>query len=520
MRFRPASDEAGQQSLIGSKMLKIKGLTKKFGSVTALDNVDLHLKPGEVHALLGENGAGKSTLINLIVGTFAPTEGQFFLNEQTYNRMSPTLASELGIASVFQEFSLVPALTVLENLFLARETTGTLFLKKTAMRHQAQQLLEMLEFSVHLDARVGDLSRAQKQMVEIAKALRLEPKILILDEPTASLTDGEAEKLFRAIARLKAKGVGIIYVSHRMAELRNLSDRITILRGGKYIDTVNTDELSDKGLIEMMIGRPVSELFPQINTNPGKDVLKVTNLSTQDGTVIKASFHARAGEVVGFAGLVGCGRSELCRAVFGLERIADGTVALNGRAIAAPTPSKMLDNNLCYFPADRGEEGLALGRPARENVTMAGLGLPKLSFGPFFKFSKELDAVTGPLKALALSPFNPEKRVRAFSGGNQQKVMLARGLMKDFDVYLFDEPTVGIDVGAKADVYRYIKRLVEAGACVVVSTSELPELINLSSRIYVMHEGEIVAEIQENEKTEANVLSHYFGKNVNKEIQA
>lgn len=501
-------------------MLHIKGLTKNFRNIAALSNVELHLKPGEVHALLGENGAGKSTLINLIVGTFEPSAGELMVNGKTYNKMNPALARELGIASVFQEFSLVPDLTVLENLFLAREKSGRLFLKKAAMRAEAQQLLEELEFHVPLDAMVGHLSRAQRQMIEIAKALRLAPKILILDEPTASLTDGEAEKLFRTIRRLKEKGVGIIYVSHRMAELRNLSDRVTVLRGGKYIGTVNTGEISDEGLIEMMIGRPVSELFPKISTSPTKVALKIDRLSVENGTVVDASIYARAGEVVGFAGLVGCGRSELCRAIFGLETISSGRVELHGKVVERPTPPVMLDNNLCYFPADRGEEGLALIRPARENVTMAGLNLPSLSIGPFFKHRNEASVVASPLKELALSPFDPERRARAFSGGNQQKIMLARGLMKDFDVYIFDEPTVGIDVGAKADVYRYIKRLVEGGACVIVSTSELPELINLSTRIYVMHEGRIMAEIQENEKSEASVLSHYFGESAGKELIA
>src|SRR5690606_24195431 len=226
----------------------------------------------------------------------------------------------------------------------------------------------------------------------------------------------------------------------------------------------------------------------------------------------------RSGEVVGLAGLVGCGRSELCRAIFGLEPISEGRIELRGKPVNRPTPSVMLDNDLCYFPADRGEEGLALIRPARENVTIAGLNLPSVSVGPFFKYTKEASLVAGPLNELALSPYDPERRARAFSGGNQQKIMLARGLMKDFDVYIFDEPTVGIDVGAKADVYRYIKRLVEGGACVIVSTSELPELINLSKRIYVMHEGRIMAEIQENEKSEANILSHYFGESAEKEL--
>jgi ribose transport system ATP-binding protein len=339
----------------------------------------------------------------------------------------------------------------------------------------------------------------------------MRPKVLILDEPTASLTDGEAEKLFNAIGLLKARGVGIIYVSHRMSEIRNLSDRVTVLRGGKKIGTVVTSEISDEGLIEMMVGRPVEQLFPKIEHSPGAMRLEVRDLTTQKHSVIGASFTARAGEVVGLAGLVGCGRSELCRAVFGLEAIETGTISLGDKLVERPTPTSMLAANVCYFPADRGSEGLALARPARENATMSSLDLPDLSSGPLLKFWRETETIKTPLANLALRPMAPERKASAFSGGNQQKLMLARGLMKPFDVYLFDEPTVGIDVGAKVDVYNLIKSLVEGGACVVVSTSELPELINLAARVYVMHEGKVVAELAKHELSEAQVLSHYFG---------
>jgi len=492
-------------------MLQVTGITKKFRGVVALDNVDFSLERGEVHALLGENGAGKSTLINLIAGTFPWTEGACSIDGQSISALTPQAAREFGIAAVFQEFSLVPDLTVLENLFLGRERSGGLFLKRREMRQSAIELLDDLGFQVPLDEKVAFLSRAQKQMVEIAKALRTKPKVLILDEPTASLTDGEAEKLFQAMALLKARDVGIIYVSHRMAEIRNLSDRVTVLRGGRKIGTVVTAEVSDEGLIEMMVGRPVEQLFPKIEYKPGPVRLEGANLTSESGSVLDASFVARAGEVVGLAGLVGCGRSELCRAIFGLEPIASGTVKLGDRLVDHPTPAGMLADNVCYFPADRGAEGLALLRSARENATMGSLGLPALSAGPVLKFWREHDIIRDPLERLGLRPMAPERKVSAFSGGNQQKVMLARGLMKPFEVYIFDEPTVGIDVGAKADVYNLIKSLVEGGACVIVSTSELPELINLASRIYVMHEGRIVADLGEGEHSEAQILSHYFG---------
>ena len=492
-------------------MLEVSGITKKFRGVVALQNVDFSLNKGEVHALLGENGAGKSTLINLIAGTYPWTEGACRINGKPITSLTPQTAREAGIAAVFQEFSLVPDLTVLENLFLGREQSAGPFLKHREMRKAAEQLFAELGFHVPLDEKVALLSRAQKQMVEIAKALRARPDVLILDEPTASLTDGEAAKLFDAMALLKARNVGIIYVSHRMSEIRNLSDRVTVLRGGKKIGTMVTAEISDDGLIAMMVGRPVEQLFPVIKSNPGEVQLAVENLSTLDGSVHDVSIVARGGEVVGLAGLVGCGRNELCRAIFGLDGIEHGTIRLRGTPIDHPTPASMLAKGVCYFPADRGAEGLALIRSATENATMGSLGIAALSLGPILKFWRERGVVEQPLTGLALRPMTPERRVSSFSGGNQQKVMLARGLMRGFDVYIFDEPTVGIDVGAKADVYNLIKSLVEGGACVIMSTSELPEIIHLATRIYVLHEGKLVAELGADERSEQQILSHYFG---------
>ena len=492
-------------------MLEVKGLTKVFGGVKALQDVDFSVNRGEVHALLGENGAGKSTLINLICGTYPATRGTISFDGAVLEGMTPQKARHVGIAPVFQEFSLAPELSVLDNLFLGREITAGPFLRRRPMREAIHELLDTLGFHLPLDEKVSQLSRAQKQMVEIAKALRTRPEVLILDEPTASLTDGEAERLFSTVATLKERGVGIIYVSHRMSEIRNLSDRVTVLRGGQLIGTVTTADVSDTDLIEMMVGRPVDELFPPIYPNPGVVRLEVSNVSTAGDVVDSASIVARAGEVVGLAGLVGCGRSELCRAIFGLEAIEKGEIRIDGAVVEKPTPHTMLADNVCYFPGDRASEGLALSRPARENATMAGLDLDEISAGPLLKRWKESAAVRKPFETLGLRPMAPERPAQAFSGGNQQKIMLARGLMKPFEVYVFDEPTVGIDVGAKADVYRFIKQLVESGACVIVSTSELPELIHLSTRIYVMHEGAVVAEIEGEACTEANILSHYFG---------
>jgi len=500
-------------------MLAVHGLTKSFRGVRALIDVDLDLRAGEVHALLGENGAGKSTLIHLLVGAYPQSAGAFTVAGQTYRKMTPVLARELGIAAVFQEFSLAPDLSVAENLFLGREICTGWRLDHQRMRREAAMLLTDLAFDLPLAARVADLSRAQKQMVEIAKVLRCTPRVLILDEPTASLTDSEAAKLFDAIARMQADGVAILYVSHRMAELRRLSDRVTVLRGGRKIATVATAEVNDASLIAMMagralgraMGRAVGRALPATASTPGEIALDVRDLATVDGAVKHASLQARRGEVVGLAGLVGCGRSELCRAIFGLHSLAAGEITVVAKQIAQPRPHQMLADGLCYFPADRAAEGLALTRPVRENVTASALRLPAITHGPWLRLKAERRAVIAPLRALGLQPLAPEARVAAFSGGNQQKTMLARGLLRDFDVYLFDEPTVGIDVAAKADVYALIRRLAQRGACVLVSSSELPELLHLATRIVVMHEGRIVAQLTGDEKTEAGVLAHYFG---------
>ena len=499
-------------------LLAVVGATKTFRGVVALDGVSFDLRAGEVHALLGENGAGKSTLINLIAGTYGPSAGHLVIDGARLDAVTPRTAVRHGIAAVFQEFSLAPDLSVVDNIFLGRERSRHLFLSRRSMRREAEGLIGRLGFDVPLDVKIATLSRAQKQMVEIAKALRAVPRVLILDEPTASLTGAEAETLFAAMAVLKAGGAAIIYVSHRMAEIRQLSDRVTVLRGGRLIGTVATRDTTDDALIAMMVGRPMEQLFPAIARQPGAVRLTLTDVTTASGAVRGASLTARAGEIVGLAGLVGCGRSELCRAIFGLEPMVAGRIEVGGRAVANPTPAAMLANGTCYFPADRGAEGLATSRPVAENVTMAALRTSALGLGPLLAFWREKQVALAPLTTLALRPLRPERRVSAFSGGNQQKVMLARGLLQPFDVYLFDEPTVGIDVGAKTEVYGLIKKLTEAGACVVLSTSELPELINLASRIYVMHEGAIVAELSGAAISESRILSHYFDAPGAKEV--
>ncbi len=491
-------------------LLELTGITKRFPGVLALDDVDFELRHGEVHVLFGENGAGKSTLINVISGTFAQDKGRFVFRGEEVRHLTPHKARVMGISPVFQEFSLVPDMTVDENLFLGRERARFTLLNKRAMRATARQIIAELGFDLDPTRKVGTLSRAHQQMVEIAKALLTDVKLLILDEPTASLTEAETTKLFALIDKLRAQGVGIIYVSHRMGEIKQVADRITVLRDGRKIATVAADSVSDTELVELMAGRKIDVLFPRIDHRPGERLLDVRDLTLVSGAVREVSFHARAGEITGIAGLVGCGKSELVRAVFGLEPIAGGSVSLFDKEVSSFDPLAMLRAGVCYFPSDRVAEGLALARPIRENVSMAALDLPGFARGQVLRRTEERRAVQEIADRLKLRPAQIEPAVGRLSGGNRQKVVLGRGLSRDIRVFLFDEPTVGIDVGAKLEVYELMKVLLDLGAAIVLVSSELPEVLNLSNRVYVMHRSRMVAELTGADINEPAVLACFF----------
>lgn len=493
-----------------SVILKMTNISKKFPGVLALDAVDFELRRGEVHVLFGENGAGKSTLINVIAGTFAPNTGSFQYDGQDISHLTPHKARVMGISPVFQEFSLIPNLTVEENLFLGREIRTVGFLRKAAMSRRAQEVISMLGFDLDPKKKVSALSRAHQQMVEIAKALLADVRLLILDEPTASLTEAETYKLFELIERLKADGVGIIYVSHRMREIKRIGDRITVLRDGRKIATCEAKDVGENELVELMTGRKIELLFPAIEHSPTDTLLEIKNLTLANHVVEDVSMIARAGEITGIAGLVGCGKSELVRAVYGLEPIETGEIFVKGRRIEHPAPSDSLAQGVCYFPSDRVVEGLALERPIRENASMAALDLQQFSRMRILNRTSERSVIQDIVDRLKLRPPNIERLVGNLSGGNRQKVMLARGLTRETDVFLFDEPTVGIDVGAKVEVYELMKELVKTGAAIVLVSSELPEALNLSNRLYVMHRARMVAELTGNDINEQAVLSCFF----------
>jgi ribose transport system ATP-binding protein len=504
---RPAPErEAGAGS--GSPLLVMEGITKRFPGVVALRDVSFDLKSGEVHVVFGENGAGKSTLINVIAGTYPPDEGTMVFEGEAISQLSPHDARQRGINAVFQDFSLVPQLSVEENLYLGREPGRIGFVDRSARSSGAQAALDVIKPFFSIKSRVDRLSRSGQQLVEIAKALMGDPKVLILDEPTTSLTEQETELLFNLIDELKAQGLAIVYITHRMREIPRVGERITVLRDGQKVATLAVGEADDNRLIQLMTGRTLESLYPRAAHNPGATSLRLDRVSGH--FLHEASLDVRAGEVVGVAGLVGSGKSEIGRICFGLAPHT-GRVELDGRPIEKhDNPQTILGRGLIYHPADRRGEGLVLPRPVRENLTIAALDQPDLSHFGFLHRASERRKAAEIVQRLRIQPPQPERRVAYLSGGNQQKVVLGKALTRNVGVHIFDEPTAGVDVGARVEVYEFIKELCESGSAILLISSDLPEVLNISHRVYVIHRGRVRAELTGEEITEERVLSNFF----------
>ncbi len=493
-------------------LLSIEGLSKEFPGVRALDGVDFELLAGEVHAIFGENGAGKSTLISIIAGAQPQGGGVIRMHGEIRRFSSVADARRQGISAVFQEFSLAPHLTVEENLCLGEEHIHQRFglLRLSEMSRHASALLERLNFKIDPHRVVATLSRAEQQMVEIAKALRGKLSVLILDEPTASLTDRESEQLFSTVRSLKQQGVGVIYITHRIQEIKRLSDRVTVLRDGKHIGVVAAASTSEAKLIEMMAGRAVEKIYPSISANPGRAILELSDIRGGSGVVVD-HFVAREGEVVGVAGLVGCGKSDLLRMAFGIEPMKSGTVRLDGQIVDRPTPRRMLNAGVFYLPSDRREEGLMLSASTADNITLNALTQQPIHFrSGFLSLSAERTVTRDIGKRVDIHPSNLPRATALLSGGNQQKVLFGRGLTRPIKLYILDEPTVGVDVGTRSAIYYLIKELCEKGAAVILISSDLPEILHMSHRVYVMRSGRLAAEIDRAQLTEAAVLKHFF----------
>jgi ribose transport system ATP-binding protein len=491
-------------------LLELTGITKRFPGVLALDAVDVDLRPGEVHVLFGENGAGKSTLISIVAGALTPEAGTIRFRGEEIELESVHHARGLGISAVFQEFSLVPQLTIEENLFLGAEITRGGLLSKATLHERAEEILGRLGFPLRPTQRVMYLSRAEQQMVEIAKAFRSDLSVLILDEPTSSLTERETNQLFGLIEQAKAQGVGIIYISYRMSEIRRIGDRITVLRDGRYVDTVDAKTTSDEELVRLMTGRVIEQVFPKIAFEPGDELLNVDDLCTADGLLESVSLSVRRGEVVGLAGLIGSGKSEVARVCFGLEPASRGRITFDGKDVTGLSPRQMLNRGFFYNPPDRRDEGLVMMRSVRENIALPSLNLTHLS-GPILLRRAAERATTGEIvDRLNLQPRSLERAVDHFSGGNQQKVLLGKSLTRDVKLFVFDEPTVGVDVGTRVAIYEFIRDLCEAGAAILLISSDLPEILHLPHRVYVMYRGSLRRELVGDAITESAVLSDFF----------
>jgi len=488
-----------------SPALQMRGITKTYPGVLALDGVTFTVLPGEVHALVGENGAGKSTLMKILAGAQPRDSGEILLDGRPVVIDSPQRAMDLGISIIYQEFNLVPYMTAPENIFLGREPRGVLpgFVNFSAMHAESQRIIDRLGVRLSMKAPVGRMSVAQQQMVEIAKATSRQARIIAMDEPSATLTEHELENLFALIRQLKDDGVSIIYISHRLEEIFQIADRVTVLRDGRLVATKEVAETNREEIIQMMVGRELREKIPKKAAQIGDAVLSVSGLR-RAGVLDDISFTVRKGEVVGVAGLVGAGRTEVARCIFGADPIDAGEIHVEGRRVEIRSPQDAIRLGIGLVTEDRKALGLLLGMAVRENVTLARLGF--LSRLGFVSRRREREVANAFVSDLGIKTPSIEQLVQNLSGGTQQKVVLAKWLFTQSKVMIFDEPTRGIDVGSKVEIYQLMNRLAADGVGIVMISSELPEILGMSDRIIVMHEGRIAGELSREEATQEAIM--------------
>lgn len=489
--------------------LQMKHITKRFPGVLALNDVQFTLRRGEVHALLGENGAGKSTLMKILSGVYQPDEGEIIFEDKPVSFSDPLSAQNVGITIIHQEFNLFPELTVEENIFIGRE-----FCKKNRWRLDEKQqrqatieILQKLNLAIKPDTLVADLTVAQQQMVEIAKAISVNARILIMDEPTAALTETEIESLFRVTRLLKEQGTGIVYISHRLEELALIADRATVMRDGQYISTVDYECVKISDLIAMMVGRDLGNIYPRREALQQRiPVLEVNGL-TRKGVLNDINFTLYRGEILGFAGLMGAGRTELARAIFGADSIDSGTLKLNGKETVIKDISDAIQQGISYLTEDRKKEGLALNLSVERNIMLGNYPEYSDRFGNIDSRRCQQTSEEQ-VKALRIKTPNLEQAALNLSGGNQQKIIIARWVCKDTDILIFDEPTRGIDVGAKLEIYELMNRLVAKGKSIIMISSELPEELGMCDRILVMRSGRITGELSAKEATQEKIMQY------------
>jgi len=493
--------------------IKMTGIDKSFSGNQVLTNVDIEIKHGEIHALMGENGAGKSTLVKVLTGIHPRDNGVVKLDGKEVTFTNPKEAEEKGIIVIHQELNIIPHLTVAENMFLGKELTygKTGILNTKAMKKQTVQSLKRLGVTnIHPDETAGNLSVGQQQMVEIARAIATDAKLIVMDEPTAALTDREIESLFKVIDSLKTQGVSIIYISHRMEEIFNICDRITILRDGQYIGTENIAETSFEEIVKMMVGRELGEQFPERDRPVGDVIFEVANLG-RAGYFKDINFDIKEGEILGVAGLMGAGRSEVMEVIFGFHKKDSGSIKLNGKDLTIKHPRDAVKAGIGFITEDRKSKGLVIDASIRENIALTNL--KAISSGGIISNSKENKMVIELIKRLHVRTTGGGQEVKSLSGGNQQKVVIAKWLGINPTILILDEPTRGVDVGAKKEIYSIMNELTESGVAIIMISSELPEVLGVSDRIMVMHEGKITAFLNRDEADQERIMTAATGGN-------
>ena len=500
-----------RDALVNSDYLVMQGIDKWFDATHALKDVTFSARLGEVHAIVGENGAGKSTLMKILSGAVMPTSGNILLDQKIVQITSPIQAHALGIRAVHQEFSLVPQLNVTENILLGQLPTlrNTLLIDWNAAHSKARKLLDSLGFqSINVREKVSRLSVSRQQMVEIAKASASEPKIWILDEPSAVLSQEELKQLFALILRLKHDNALILYISHRLEEVFQISDRITVLKDGELIKTVQTDSVNQEDVIRLMVGRNLGDIFPERHSEAGKTTLKVTGI-TRKPFFQDVSFSLNQDEITGFFGLVGSGRTQIARCIFGADPLDAGEITLDGKPVAFSNPSEAVAAGIAFLTEDRKRDGLVMSGSVRDNAILASL--KRFSKFIFIDQAQRDRIVTEKIKELDIKPPQLRRNVRQLSGGNQQKVVLSKWLLTNARILILDEPTRGVDVATKVEIYRLISDLAKSHVTILLISSELPEILGLCDRALVMHEGRLVCDLPRSEFTEEKILTYAAG---------
>ncbi len=492
----------------GRVLLEMKGIGKTFPGVKALEGVNLTVREGQVLALLGENGAGKSTLIKILSGAYTRDEGEILFDGRPADIKAPADAEQLGISTIYQEFNLAPNMTIAENIFLGHLPARAGRVDWARVKQRSRELLDSLEVDLPVDALTGSLSVAQQQMVEIAKALNRNTRILVMDEPSAVLGEKDIENLFAVVRKLQATGIGIIYISHRLREIFELADEVTVLKDGRYIDTRQVADVTMDELVRLMIGRDLEDVYPKRNGEAGEVVLEVSHLA-QAHLARDVSFQLRAGEIIGFAGITGSGRTEVARVIFGADRATAGEMTLLGAPYRPRSPRDAINHGVALVSEDRKRQGLLLKLQVYFNTTVSGLD--RLTTFGVLRLKDELSLVRKWITSLRIKTPSPQFPVVNMSGGNQQKVILARWLSLGIKVFIMDEPTRGIDVGSKSEIYQIMADLAEQGVAIIMISSELPEVLGMSDRVMVMREGRMVKELTRAEATEEKVMLYAVG---------